>query len=338
MEHWISEILQNPSRVAMPIMTHPGIEMIGKRVADAVTDGRTHFEAIKAVVQAYNMSACTVIMDLTVEAEAFGAPVYFPENEVPHVTGRLVTDTSSINRLEIPTLTSGRIPEFLKANRLAAEYFTDRPVFAGCIGPFSLAGRLFDMSEIMVYIYIDPEAIQTLLEKCTQFILAYCQELKKTGVSGVIMAEPAAGLLSNEDCHTFSTCFVKRIVDAVQDEHFTVILHNCGNHGQCTQAMVDSGAHALHFGNAIDLRTVFDTCPKECMVMGNLDPVGILKQASPKLVYRATKELLETTRENANFILSTGCDVPPAVPPENIESFFQALSDYNLSVNANQRT
>ncbi len=332
MAQWITDILQSPLRVAMPIMTHPGIELTGKRVVDAVTDGQTHFEAIKAVVQTYGMAACTVIMDLTVEAEAFGAPVDFPDDEVPHVTGRLVSGADDVSRLQVPSLTAGRVPEFLKANRLAAACFTDRPVFAGCIGPYSLAGRLYDMSEIMVAIYIEPDVIQALLEKCTQFLLAYCQALKATGATGVIMAEPAAGLLSDDDCRTFSTEYVRRIVDAVQDESFSVVLHNCGNQGQCTQAMIDTGAAALHFGNAIDIRSALETCPADVPVMGNLDPVGILKQATPEDVYRRTAELLEATRGYANFVLSTGCDVPPQVPAENIRSFYRALEAYNRTL------
>lgn len=332
MTQWITDILRGPVRVAMPIMTHPGIELTGKRVVDAVTDGQTHFEAIKAVVQTYGMAACTVIMDLTVEAEAFGAPVDFPDDEVPHVTGRLVSGADDVSRLQVPSLTAGRLPEFLKANRLAAACFTDRPVFAGCIGPYSLAGRLYDMSEIMVAIYIEPDVIQALLEKCTQFLLAYCQALKATGVTGVIMAEPAAGLLSDDDCRTFSTEYVRRIVDAVQDESFSVVLHNCGNQGQCTQAMIDTGAAALHFGNAIDIRSALETCPADVPVMGNLDPVGILKQATPEDVYRRTAELLEATRRYTNFVLSTGCDVPPQVPAENIRSFYRALEAYNRTL------
>ena len=332
MTQWITDILRGPDRVAMPIMTHPGIELTGKRVVDAVTNGQTHFEAIKAVVQTYGMAACTVIMDLTVEAEAFGAPVDFPDDEVPHVTGRLVSGADDVSRLQVPSLTAGRLPEFLKANRLAAACFTDRPVFAGCIGPYSLAGRLYDMSEIMVAIYIEPDVIQALLEKCTQFLLAYCQALKATGVTGVIMAEPAAGLLSDDDCRTFSTEYVRRIVDAVQDESFSVVLHNCGNQGQCTQAMIDTGAAALHFGNAIDIRSALETCPADVPVMGNLDPVGILKQATPEDVYRRTAELLEATRRYTNFVLSTGCDVPPQVPAENIRSFYRALEAYNRTL------
>ena len=91
-------------------------------------------------------------MDLTVEAEAFGAEIVFPENEVPSVVGRLLNDEEAIDKLEIPALNKGRIPQYLKANMLAAKTITDRPVFAGCIGPYSLAGRLYDMSEVMVLV------------------------------------------------------------------------------------------------------------------------------------------------------------------------------------------
>ena len=33
-----------------------------------------------------------------------------------------------------------------------------------------------------------------------------------------------------------------------------------------------------------------------------------------------------------NFVLSSGCDVPPGVKMENIRAFFRALEDYNQSV------
>ena len=50
----------------------------------------------------------------------------------------------------------------------------------------------------MMLIYINPEAANSLLKKCSDFILRYCMALKATGVNGVVMAEPAAGLLSDE--------------------------------------------------------------------------------------------------------------------------------------------
>ena len=153
MKDWINQTILNKKVISIPIMTHPGIEFIGKTVHDAVTNGQVHYEAIKALCDKYPSAAATVIMDLTVEAEAFGAEIVFPENEVPSVSGRLLADETAIEALEIPALNKGRIAQYLKANMLTAKNITDRPVLAGCIGPYSLAGRLYDMSEIMMLIY-----------------------------------------------------------------------------------------------------------------------------------------------------------------------------------------
>ncbi len=329
MKEWINEIIQKKEVVAMPIMTHPGIEMIGKTVRDAVTDGQVHYNAIQALSEKYPTAAATVIMDLTVEAEAFGAEIVFPENEVPSVVGRLLNDEEAIDKLEIPALNKGRIPQYLKANMLAAKAITDRPVFAGCIGPYSLAGRLYDMSEIMMLIYINPEAANSLLKKCSDFILRYCMALKATGVNGVVMAEPAAGLLSDEDCTQYSSVFIKEIVEKVQDDHFTVILHNCGNTGHCTRAMVATGAAAYHFGNKINMVEALKEVPADALAMGNLDPVSLFKAAAPEVMKKATLDLLEATRSYPNFVLSSGCDTPPHTPAENIDAFFAALNEFN---------
>lgn len=326
--NFINYILRTEGCPAIPIMTHPGIEAIGKTVKDAVTDGKIHYEAVKYLADLYDSAACTTIMDLTVEAEAFGARVMIPEDEIPSVTGAIVHDEASVNALEIPDMTKGRIPQYLLANRLAAENI-QKPVLSGCIGPYSLAGRLYDMTEIMIAIYIDPETIVKLLDKCTRFLIQYCRELKNTGTAGVIIAEPAAGLLSNDDCMTYSTYFVKQIVEAVQDDDFAVILHNCGNTGHATQAMIESKACGLHFGNKINMTDVLKECPSDVVVMGNLDPVGIFKQGTGQEVRIATKKMLADTRGYDNFVISSGCDLPPHVSQENLLAFFEEVKIFN---------
>ena len=271
-------------------------------------------------------------MDLTVEAEAFGARIVFPENEVPSVIEPPVHDPAGIDALPVPGIDAARIPQYLEANRTVARAIGDKPLLAGCIGPFSLAGRLFGMSELMMALFTAPDAVCRLLEKCTQFIETYCRALRDTGAQGVIMAEPAAGLISNDDCLRYVTPYIRRIVESVQDDRFLVILHNCGDTGHCTEAMVGTGAAGYHFGNQADMVAALDACPGEALVMGNLDPVGIFKGASPEEVYRATRDLLEATRRYPNYVISSGCDVPPAVPAANIEAFYRAVTDYNATL------
>ena len=111
MNNWVKKIINEKERQALLFITHPGIEATGHTVREAVTNGEIHYQAIKNVMDTYDTSASTVIMDLTVEAEAFGANILMPEHENPNVIGRLVSDLDSVQQLQIPSLDAARVPE-----------------------------------------------------------------------------------------------------------------------------------------------------------------------------------------------------------------------------------
>jgi uroporphyrinogen decarboxylase len=235
----------------------------------------------------------------------------------------------AIDRLTLPSLDKGRIPQYLRAAKLAVRSISDRPVFAGCIGPFSLAGRLYGLSELMMEILLQPEPIHLLLEKCTTFLLNYIERFKSLGANGIFMAEPAAGMLSPEACHSFSSDYIRRIVEQLQDDHFLIILHNCGNTNPLVESMQSTGAGALHFGNSCDIISALERIDPDRLVMGNLDPVGVFRMGSADEVSQKTKNLLLATQSYKNFIISSGCDIPPGVPGSNTEAFMKAVEDFN---------
>lgn len=51
MNEWKDTILSSKSRIAIPIMTHSGIELIGHTVKEAVTNGEIHSQAIMALAK-----------------------------------------------------------------------------------------------------------------------------------------------------------------------------------------------------------------------------------------------------------------------------------------------
>ena len=329
MRKWKDSVLSSKKRLAVPVMTHPGIALRGNTVLATVRDPQLHYEAVRAVAQKYPTAASTMIMDLSVEAEAFGSNVRFSDDEVPSVVGRCVEDADSIERLQIPAQTEARVGQWIEACRLAANSISDRPVFAGCIGPFSLAARLYDVTEILTTILIEPESVHSLLEKTTQFLISYVKSFKAVGANGVLIAEPVAGVLSSDLCTEFSSKFVGRIVEEVQDDNFFVILHNCGDTDTLVQSMHGTGAAGLHFGNRCTIADALAQLPQDTIVFGNLDPVGIFKSGTPGIVRSETLRLLAATGSYPNFIISSGCDVPPNVPLENIDAFFGALREFN---------
>jgi len=42
-----------------------------------------------------------------------------------------------------------------------------------------------------------------------------------------------------------------------------------------------------------------------------------------------TRALLEATRPYKNFVISSGCDIPPSSPLANLNAFFRAVGEFN---------
>ncbi len=313
---------------ALPLIAFPAIEQTGRSVLEMVTDTGVQTESIILLSGMYPSIAAVAVMDLSVEAEAFGSKVDFSRDEAPRISLPIVSDRESAEKLCIPATASCRTSVQLATSAACSAKITDKPFFSCMIGPFSLAGRLMEMTEIMVSMMLEPETVHIVLEKCTKFLIDYVKALKNTGCNGVIIAEPSAGLLSPDLCMSFSSEYIRRIVGEVQDDYFSVILHNCGNTVPLIPAIIHTGAACYHFGNAVDMARIMPHIPRDIPAMGNIDPAGVLKRGTPASIREAVISLLDKMSSYRNFILSSGCDVPPGTPLANITSFFEAATQF----------
>lgn len=323
MKQWAKD-LQNKKSV-IPILSFPSIQLLDCTLNEFLNSSDLQARGMELVTKRCHTGVGIGMMDLSIEAECFGAKIRFEDDDIPTVIGSLVEDDAS--DLEVPEV-SKRANIYIEAIKKYIDN-TGNPVFPGMIGPFSLAGRLLDVSEALALCYEDPDLVLEVLEKATDFLIKYGKEFKRIGANGIIMAEPLAGILSPSLVQEFSSDFVKKIVDALQDEEFIIIYHNCGNNVvKMTDSIASTGCLIYHFGNAIDLKDMLDKMPKDVIVMGNIDPVGILKDGSVKTVEEKTKELLEICCKYNNFVLSSGCDVPHSTPWDNIDMFIKTGKNF----------
>jgi uroporphyrinogen decarboxylase len=330
MKQWVADLVGNHPKKPMPILSFPSVSLLGVTVKEMIFDSDLQARGMQAVAENTPAAASVSFMDLSVEAECFGATVTVTDDEVPTIEEPILTDGDEAEALTVPEIGSGRTQIYLDAIKKAKELITDRPVLAGMIGPYSLAARLFDLSEIMMNCYDDPDMVHAVLQKCTPFLIHYAKAYREAGADGIVMAEPVAGLLSPMLEEEFSAPYVKQIVDAVQDENFIVIYHNCGdNVPKMLDSILSTGAAAYHFGNAVDMqKDILEKVPSNVVVMGNIDPAGVLRMGTPESVRAATAELLQKCSTYPNFVLSSGCDMPPKTPWENINAFFAAAEDF----------
>ena len=329
MTKWVEDTIAAPKKKAFPVLSFPAIQKMGITVKELISSSDYQAQGMKTIADLTDAAGSVSLMDLSLEAEAFGSTIVVSDDEVPTVVGSIVDDEDMAEALQIPEIGAGRTQIYIDAIEKAVKLITDRPVFAGIIGPFSLAGRLMDVSETMIYCYEEPDMVHMVLDKVTEFLIKYALEYKKVGANGVVMAEPLAGLLSPDLAEEFSAEYVKKIVDAVQDDTFIVVYHNCGG-GVIAQieSIVGTGAKAFHFGNAIKMADIVPLVPMDRIVMGNVDPASRFRNGTPKSVRESTLSVMEQCCGQANFVISSGCDIPPLSPWENINAFFDAVNEF----------
>jgi uroporphyrinogen decarboxylase len=313
----------------MPLGVYPGLEITRASVKDAVTSAQHQTDAVLALHERFQPPVMLTAMDLSVEAETFGSDIRIEDDEIPTVIGRLVTTEEDIEKLTIPSAGDKRTSIYLQTAQKLVAQANGAHVLGGVIGPFSLAGRLFGVSELLELSLTDPKLTKRLLQKVTQFLIGYVLAFRDQGVDGVIMAEPAAGLLSPGGLAKYSSAYVKKIVDESQTDDFSIVLHNCGAKFVHLSKILETGAEIFHFGAVMDIEKALAQIPGDVILAGNLDPTSVFHSSTPEEVEEHTKSLLNKTSHYRNFIISSGCDIPPGTPLKNLETFYNTVNLFN---------
>ena len=326
MKKKVIELLKHKNKT-VPILSFPSTRLLGISVNELISSAEMQLRGMQAIAEKFSVGASLNMMDLSVEAEAFGAKIRFYDDDIPAVEKGIIDDIADAENIVVPEVGAGRTSICIDGVKKAKEKITDIPVFCGVIGPYSLAGRIFDMTELMMECFDSPDEVRILLSKATEFTIRYIKSFKEIGADGVIMAEPAAGLLSPALAEEFSFPFVQQIFNEINSDDFIVCYHNCGNAaGDMLDMIGELNADIIHLGNAINIKKALEELPKDKIVMGNVNPV-LFRTGTPDDITADVQKVFDECSMHENFMISTGCDVPAASKWENIEAYFKKVNE-----------
>ncbi len=329
MYRWIEKLIFEEEKKALPVLAFPAVQLLFVTVKELIESSSQQALGLRLLADQFDMPAAMSYMDLSVEAEAFGANTVYAADEIPTITGRLIGTREAAEALKIPCVGDGRTGVCVEGIQKTLRLITDRPVLANCIGPFSLTGRLMNVNDVLLACYDEPETVHVVLEKVTAFLKEYILAFKAAGAHGVVMAEPLAGLLSPDLAQEFSSDYIRRLTDELQDERFIIVYHNCGSSvTRIVPEMLSTGCRVFHFGDAINMREMLEKMPRDVLVMGNISPAKHFLSGTPQSVRNKTNRLLRECADFPNFLISSGCDIPPLTDFENISTFFSTVEAF----------
>ncbi len=306
----------------VPLIGFPGTRLTGVSIKTALFDPQAQINALLALAAEVKPDALFTMMDLTVEAEFLGCELKISENDPPAVAKGVLEDADHVQEAFENKATGGRMPLFAEV-AAGVKKELDIPVGSYVIGPFTLAGELMGINRVMKATRKNPEMLHQLLSYASRVIMDYIGLLESAGSDIICILEPSAMMISPVQFEEFSGRYCQHIIsEGIQQ---ISILHICGDTSHLIGEMEKTHPDALSLDKQVDFSNAYKFLQHDTVLIGNIDPVSVVTFGDADSVKHRCGELLDAMKGKENFILSTGCDVPPNAPVDNIKAMIAAV-------------
>lgn len=314
---FVEKLLCRGGLPIVPLMGFPGIQLTNTTIKQNLEDAQIQFETIKALKKRFDPDAMLVMMDLSVEAEALGLKISKPDDESYTVIEHPIKSVDELKKLKVPNpLKDGRMPLFVKVVKRMAKEFTDTPNIAYIIGPYTLVGLMTGAESTIMNTMFEIGFVHEELNFAVEVIKRYGEALLEAGADALCVLEPTATVLSPTMFDEFSGNYVRELKNYWG---MPTILHICGNTTKLIPNMVKANCNVLSLDYSVSLKDASSEIPDDMFIMGNIDPVALIAYGKKDRLEREVRQLIIDMRDQKNFILSSGCDIPADANLDNIQ-------------------
>lgn len=323
---------QKPDHVpVVPIIGAWSTRLAGISVKEGLTDPDKQTRTQLLALEKYGYDGVFTYMDLSVEAEGLGLKTKMTEDSIPYVMEHFVGKEEDLQKLKIPKIEQTRMNVFIESTRkLRNAVGDDIMVSAYTIGPFTLAGHLMGINNLLKGVIVNKNLVHKVLEFCSDFIKEYAKALTDAGAHAITVLEPSASsnLISPKHFGEYVFWHLKEINHFIAKRAIPV-LHICGNTNPIIEKMAETEAKVLSVDSDVDMRRASGLVKNKAVLMGNIAPVKLLLQGNIDQVREASLECVRET--GGGLILSSGCEIPIGTPSENIREMVKVSREINSS-------
>ncbi|MFQ5874127.1 MAG: uroporphyrinogen decarboxylase family protein [Dehalococcoidia bacterium] len=218
----------------VPLMLGASRRISGASYPEWSTNAEVAATAILQSQEFFRYDALFAALDLSVEAEGFGATIIYPDDDTAHPDYdapllRSPEDYSLLKpfdpKLARRTSAQLRICEILLNTR-----GKDVAVLGFTNGPLCTLSMLRGSERLFVDCLKHPNEVHHALEIVTQVLVSYVRAQCEKGVPGICIDVlfAARGTLSKKMWEEFEAPYARRIADEIRRNGAMVSLHNCG--------------------------------------------------------------------------------------------------------------
>jgi len=199
------------------------------------------------------------------------------------------------------------------------------PVIAGVQGPFSLAGNLMGVSQLLLASIKTPERLDSILEVTSRFVGQYVKELEYAGADVISLCDALASgeFLGPARFERCAFPYLKRVIEPCG---IRLVLHMCHNCAPLIPLLVKTGAKSIGVDSKVDLRKAKEVAANSVSIVGNINPVDILMK-KPEEIRQITIGVIESGVD----VVAPGCGLIAQTPTVNVQALTKTVKEYRTS-------
>ncbi len=309
----------------MPITMMFAGDQIGVKYREYATNYRVLVEGQLRTAERFELDYVSAISDPSREAADFGAAIrYFPD-QPPAIdeTNALLAEKTTLARLRpLDPLGGGRMHDRVKALALFKERVGREKYIEGWIeGPCAEGADLRGINTLMLDFLDDPVFVRDLFALAVENGLRFARAQVEAGADLIGVGDAAASLVGPMIYEEFVWPFEKQLVDGLHAMGARVRLHICGNTQPILEGMGRLGCDIVDLDSMVPMAEARAKMGPQPFLLGNLDPVRVLRHATPQEIFNAVAECHR--QSGSRYIIGAGCEVPRDTPPENMRALLQ---------------
>ena len=199
-------------------------------------------------------------------------------------------------------------------------------------GPLEKLENIRGFEGTMIDFYEEPELMEELLRKVTDYRVALAEEICKRGVTfghgGDDYGSQHGPMISLSTFREFIKPCLKKIYGVYRDYGLPILHHSCGNCSAFFDDLKEVGVTLLHpiQASAMDIHQLHEDHGDTLVYYGGFDTEA-LERITPSEVVAMVKDTIDTLSKN-NRMCCAAINITAQVPFENFDAMMDAIKEY----------
>ena len=267
----------------------------------------------------YGFSTARIPYDITAEAERLGCRIFEGDSkrqpmvvDSPWRTGE-VLDPPDLMPID-EFLSGGRVKLHIDATRRLSKEHPELFLTSCIIDPTGVASHMVGMENMIMALFLSPEAVLKWSEKLTPYQCAYAEALSEYSDNIMMISGGSEDIAPPDTFDEFTKPFNSRVFSSIK-ESFS-LAHSCGHTDTVLDKLASMGETALSVESHGDPASIVERVGGKVIIAGGVNPISTLMLGTPDDVISSAKLASGCGYD----VIMSECGVPPQTPGRNLKA------------------